>query len=255
MTPSRLNLNGVSVAFGGLKAVSGVSLAIEAGERVGLIGPNGAGKTTLVNAIAGEIRPDSGSVSMGGVDVTGLPPFRRFRTGLARTFQVAHPFPALSVLDAVMLGPLAKGMSLSDAADAAQSALSTLGRQGDGEKSMRALNPVSAKLVELARIVASQPSVVLLDELLAGLLPTERKRILEVLTEVSSTNSWATVMIEHLIGDIRTFCDRVVVLVQGTVLADGPTDSVLADQSVIEAYLGDSAKVVAQMSRGQQGDV
>lgn len=251
MTDERLFVDDVTVAFGGLKAVSGVSLSVRSGERVGLIGPNGAGKTTLVNTVAGEIRPDTGRVVIGGTDVTSMKPFRRFRVGLARTFQVAHPFPALPVLDAVMLGPLSKGLSLADAEAAAWSALSALERQDDAKKVMSELNPISAKLAELARIVASEPSVVLLDELLAGLLPAERHRVLDVLTEVSSAKGWATVMIEHLIGDIRRFCDRVIVLVQGCVLADGATDEVLADARVIEAYLGDSASVVADLSPEQ----
>jgi branched-chain amino acid transport system ATP-binding protein len=251
MTDARLVVDNLTVTFGGLKAVSTVSLAVGKGERVGLIGPNGAGKTTLVNAIAGEITPDAGNVMIGETEVTRLKPFRRFRVGLARTFQVAHPFPALPVLDAVMLGPLSKGLSLADAEEAARAALSALGRQDDVRKVMSELNPISAKLVELARIVASEPSEVLLDELLAGLLPGERHRVLDVLTEVSSANGWATVMIEHLIGDIRRFSDRVIVLVQGSVLADGATDEVLADTRVIEAYLGDSAAVVAKLSADQ----
>jgi branched-chain amino acid transport system ATP-binding protein len=237
---ARLAVEDITVSFGGLTAVAAASFTVAEGERVGLIGPNGAGKTTLVNTIAGEIRPNSGTVSIGGVDITGLKPFRRFRNGLARTFQVAHPFPALSVLDAVILGPLSKGATTATAEGAAIEALVALGRMDDARKTMSELNPVSAKLVELARIVASKPSVVLLDELLAGLLPSERHRVLDTLAEVSASNGWATVMIEHLIGDIRRFCDRVVVLVQGAVLADGPTDEVLADPRVIGAYLGSS---------------
>ena len=252
MSDSQLSVQGVSVQFGGLKAVTDVTFSLRSSERVGLIGPNGAGKTTLVNTISGEITPVSGRVAIAGHDVTRRRPFQRFRAGLARTFQVAHPFPALSVLDAVMLGPLSRGRGISDAETAAMAALELLGQANDARKPMKDLNPVTSKLVELARVVASDPKVVLLDELLAGLLPAERHRVVDVLAELAVIRSWSTVMIEHLIGDVRRFCDRVVVLVEGTVLADGPTDAVLADPAVIEAYLGVSARPLVTRT-GSQG--
>lgn len=233
-----LEVEGVRVLFGSLAAVDDVTLGIHVGERVGLIGPNGAGKTTLVNVIGGEIVPQGGRVRLGGKDITQLKPFQRFRAGLARTFQVAHPFPGLSVEDAVMVGPLSKGCSVSEAQTRAARAMEVLDISDLANRSMRELNPVSAKVVELCRIVASEATVVLLDELLTGLLPGERRRVLEVLSELSSSQQWATVMIEHLIGEIRDFCDRVVVLQEGAVLADGKTDEILADPRVVEAYLG-----------------
>ena len=240
----------LTVTFGGLTAVSEVSLQVRAGERVGLIGPNGAGKTTLVNTIAGEIRPASGSVRLGQSDASRLRPFQRFRAGLARTFQVAHPFPELGVMDAVMLGPLAKGKSHSDARDVAYDALVSIDRGHQASRTMRELNPTEAKLVELARVIASEPSVVLLDELLAGSLPRERQLIVEKLAEVSERCQWATILIEHLIPDVRSFCERIVVMDQGRVIADGPTDQVLNDPQVLTAYLGkamERANVVAQV--------
>ena len=237
---SPLVINGVTVAFGGLTAVSDVSLEVRAGERVGLIGPNGAGKTTLVNTISGEIQPRAGTVRIDGVDVSSHRPFQRFRAGLARTFQVAHPFPALGVLDAVMLGPLAKGMSRTEAQTVALEALAAIGRGRHSGRTMSELNPTEAKLVELARVIASNPAVVMLDELLAGSLPSERHAILELLTEVSGEKRWATILIEHLIPDVRSFCERVVVLDQGRIIADGPTDAVLEDPGVLKAYLGNA---------------
>ena len=233
-----LEVEGVRVLFGSLAAVDDVTLSVNMGERVGLIGPNGAGKTTLVNVIGGEIIPQGGSVRLAGQDITRAKPFQRFRGGLARTFQVAHPFPGLTVLDAVMVGPLSKGSSIREARTSALRAMDLLDIASLGERSMRELNPVSAKVVELCRIVASEATVVLLDELLTGLLPGERARVLEVLSGLSTSQRWATVMIEHLIAEIRGFCDRVVVLQEGVVLADGKTDEVLADPRVVEAYLG-----------------
>jgi branched-chain amino acid transport system ATP-binding protein len=161
----------VRVQFGGVVAVRDVSLKVHAGERVGLIGPNGAGKTSLVNSLSGEIRPTSGRVLLGGVDVSRSAPHRHFRHGLSRTFQVAHPFPALTVIDSVMLGPLSAGQSVPASAERGFEALRTLGLARDADREMADLNPVTAKLVELARIIAAEPTVVLLDELLAGLLP------------------------------------------------------------------------------------
>lgn len=233
-----LRAEDVRVQFGGVAAVKDVTFGISEGERVGLIGPNGAGKTSLVNTLSGEIRPARGSVLIGGADVTRTPPHRRFRLGLSRTFQVAHPFPHLTVMDSAMLGPLASGKSRSEAAARAAESLSLLGLIAQANREMAALNPVSAKLVELARIIAADAKIVLLDELLAGLMPGERTYVLDTLIDISSTQRWATVMIEHLIADVRRFCQRLAVLVDGELIAEGPTNEVLADPRVISAYLG-----------------
>jgi branched-chain amino acid transport system ATP-binding protein len=237
-----LEADAIRVQFGGVVAVRDVSLQVQAGERLGLIGPNGAGKTSLVNTLSGEIRPAAGRVFLDGADVTRQAPHRHFRAGLSRTFQVAHPFPGLSVIDSVMLGPLSAGESIPVSAERGHDALRTLGLGRDADREMRDLNPVTAKLVELARIIAAEPKAVLLDELLAGLMPQERTEVLDSLIGISESRSWATVMIEHLIGDVRRFCGRLAVLVDGTLIADGPTADVLADPQVITAYLGEKAQ-------------
>jgi branched-chain amino acid transport system ATP-binding protein len=235
---SRWELRKVSVAFGGLFALRKVSISIAAGERVGLIGPNGAGKTTFVNCIAGEIRPAEGAVFRGDVDVTGWPVHKRFRHGLGRTFQIASPFPAMTVIDSVALGVLAITGHTKQATEQAIDALESLRIAHLAQRPMRDLNAVSSKLVELARLIAVNAELVILDELLAGLVPGERSFVLDVLDELSNEAHWAVLMIEHLIHDVRRFCPRVVVLVQGEVLADGPTQAVLEDSRVIAAYLG-----------------
>jgi branched-chain amino acid transport system ATP-binding protein len=205
---------------------------------VGLIGPNGAGKTTLVNALMGDLRPSAGRVLIGGADVSRWAPHRRFRAGLGRTFQIAHPFPAMTALESVAIGPLARGDTVADAEERAIEALSLLKLGHLARRPMRELNSVDAKLVELARLAASDLRIVLLDELLAGLVPAERSFILKALDEVSTASGWTVLMIEHLISDVRSFCPRVVVLVSGSIIADGDTSAVLADERVIEAYLG-----------------
>jgi branched-chain amino acid transport system ATP-binding protein len=240
-TEAVLTADAVRVQFGGVVAVDNVTLRVSPGERIGLIGPNGAGKTSLVNTLSGEIRPTSGRVFLAGADVTRASPHRHFRAGLSRTFQVAHPFPRLIVLDSVMLGPLSSGEPMGSSAHRAHDALRTLGLGSVSDREMADLNPVTAKLVELARIIAADPKVVLLDELLAGLMPTERAEVLDRLIEISESRSWATVMIEHLIADVRRFCTRLAVLVEGTLIADGPTAEVLADPQVLAAYLGEKS--------------
>jgi branched-chain amino acid transport system permease protein len=236
--PVWLETDNLSIRFGGVYANRDVSLKLAPGSRVGLIGPNGAGKTTLVNALMGDLRPSAGRVLIGETDVSRWSPHRRFRAGLGRTFQIAHPFPAMTALESVAIGPLARGDTVADAEARAVEALSLLKLGHLARRPMRELNSVDAKLVELARLAASDLRVVLLDELLAGLVPAERSFILRTLDEVSSASGWTVLMIEHLISDVRSFCPRVIVLVSGSIIADGDTSAVLADERVIEAYLG-----------------
>lgn len=233
-----LDLEDVSKRFGGLQAVDDVTFRLDRGERVGLLGPNGAGKTTLLNCVTGDLKPSSGRVVLQGKPVQGMKPHRLFELGLARTYQVVNPFPALTVHESTTLGALVHGRDVSRAKDRAMEALRTLELVGWADTPMGQLNIVAMKEVELARIVASDPAVVFLDELLAGLRPTEVEHILDVIEEICTKGRWTVVMIEHLIGAIMRFCDRVIVMNQGAVIADGTPDAVTSDEKVIDAYLG-----------------
>lgn len=234
----RLEVRGLGKRFGGLQAVRDVSFTAGDGERIGLLGPNGAGKTTLTNLVTGDIRPSEGEVLLDGERVTGRPPHQLFRRGLARTYQVANPFPALTVLDAVMIGGLAGTRDVGAARDAARSALQLLGLAGRTDTPMRSLTIVEMKEVELARIVAAGASVVFLDEVLAGLRPNEVDDLLDVVDELAREQGLTVVMIEHLVGAVLRFCERLIVMNEGAVIADGPAAEVARDDAVIDAYLG-----------------
>lgn len=236
--PVRLEVRGLGKRFGGLRAVREVSFTARQGERIGLLGPNGAGKTTLTNLVTGDIRPSEGEVVLDGRTITGLRPHARFRLGLARTYQVANPFPALTALDSVMVGALAGTSDVARARATAEDALGLLGLRAKAGTPMNRLNIVEMKEVELARIIASGASVVFLDEVLAGLRPVEIGELLDVVEEVAREHGLTVVMIEHLIGAVMRFCRRIIVMNEGAVIADGPADEVARDDAVIDAYLG-----------------
>jgi branched-chain amino acid transport system ATP-binding protein len=233
-----LELRGVGKSFGGLRAVRDVDLTVHEGERVGLLGPNGAGKTTLTNLVAGDLKVSAGGVFLRGESLGKAPPHARFRRGLARTYQVANPFPAMTALESATLGALVHTKNVKEAEAAGADALAMLQLSHTLSTPMRELNIVEMKEVELARIVASRPSLVFLDEVLAGLRPTEISDVLDVVEALASRHNWAVVMIEHLIGAVMRFCDRLIVMNEGQVIADGPSEDVARNEAVIDAYLG-----------------
>jgi branched-chain amino acid transport system ATP-binding protein len=235
-----LELRGVSRSFGGLAAVRSVDLNVEQGQIVGLIGPNGAGKTTLFNLIAGTYRPTSGAVVFDGQDITRLAPYARCRLGIARTFQLVRPFPHLSVLDNVAIGGVYgrhPAASRTAAEKDARESLQLLGLLDRANQLAKSLTLVDRKRLEMARALATQPRLLLLDELLAGLNPSEVVLALDLVRRVRDSGI-TIVMVEHLVKALFGVSDRVAVLNAGEKICEGKPESVAQDARVIQAYLG-----------------
>lgn len=226
--------------FGGVQALRGVSLSVDEGERVAVIGPNGSGKTTLFNVITGFVKPDRGRVYVGGVDVTGEPPYRVAARGVARTFQLVKPFKGMTVLENVVTAALSR---ISDVDEARREAMEALKRVGLAEKAdVRAelLNLPEKKRLELARALALRPRVLLLDEVMAGLRPREIEFIVSLLKELSS-DGVSIVVVEHVLKAVSMVAERVIVLHHGLKIAEGSPEEVMRDERVREAYIGPMA--------------
>ena len=225
--------------FGGLHAVAGVSFEMAAGEIVGLIGPNGAGKTTLFHLISGFAAPDRGEVRFEGATTRGLRPHEICRRGLARTFQIVKPFPGLTVLENVRVGALARTPTFGAATRKAREVLALVGLEDRADRTARGLTLADRKRLELARALATEPRLLLLDEVMAGLTPTETERIIEICRAINARGI-AILLIEHVMRAVMALSRRVVVLSQGQVLAAGAPDAIARDPRVVEAYLGEA---------------
>ncbi len=231
-----LAANNVSKSFGGLKALDDVTLSVGQGEIVALIGPNGAGKTTLFSIVSGFLPADTGVVTFEGTDITGEPPHRICRLGLARTFQLTRPFAALSVRENIAVGAhlhSARREALAKADEVA----SLLGLTDVLEQNADGLTVAFRKRLELARALATQPKMLLLDEVFAGLNPTEIESILPVIRKIRD-GGVTIVLVEHVMQAVMRLSDRIVVLNNGCVIAEGAPEAVAANAIVIEAYLG-----------------
>lgn len=235
-----LAVQGVSKRFGGLLAVADASLAVERGTITGLIGPNGAGKTTLFAVIAGFIPPSAGRIVFEGVDVTAEAAHLRARRGVVRTFQIVQPFAGLSVRENIAVGAHLRHSGRADALDRAAGVAARVGLVPELDKSAAALTVAGRKRLELARALATEPALLLLDEVLAGLNPSEIDAMLPVLRSLCE-GGVTILMIEHVMQAVMQLCSHVHVLAQGRMIAAGPPRQVCEDPAVIEAYLGAGA--------------
>ena len=235
-----LDVAGVSRRFGGLLAVDGASLTVAEGEMVGLIGPNGAGKTTLFAIVSGFLTPDTGSIRFDGRDVTREAAHLRARQGIARTFQVVQPFAGLTVRDNIVVGAYLHYLRRQDAISHAEAVARRLGLETMLDRPASDLTVAGRKRLELARALATEPKALLLDEVLAGLNPSEIRDIIPVIRAIRDSGV-TVLMIEHVMQAVMSLCERVYVLAQGRVIAAGEPRDVCADPLVIEAYLGHGA--------------
>ncbi len=236
-----LQVEGVSKRFRGLVAVDDVSLSVAEGEIFAVIGPNGAGKTTLFNIIAGVYAPDGGRVVFAGEDVTGRSPDRICGAGLARTFQIVRPFPGLSVFENAVIGGLSHRADMAAARDIAGDTLRLLELWDKRNQKAASLTLPDRKRLEVARALATAPRLLLLDEVMAGLRPTETDRMVAVLRMLNRERRLTLVLIEHVMRAVMALAGRIHVLHHGATIAEGPPEAVTRDPAVVSSYLGTEA--------------
>jgi branched-chain amino acid transport system ATP-binding protein len=236
-----LALAGVGKHFAGLRAVDGVTWAVPAGPIYAIIGPNGAGKTTLFNTIAGVFKPDAGTITFDGGRIDGLTANQVCRRGIGRTFQLVRPFAALSVEDNVIVGALLHRPHVDAAREHAREVLRRLDLYDKRWQRASALTLPDRKRLELARALATDPKLLLLDEVMAGLRPTEIDRIVDVLRELNRESGVTILLIEHVMRAVMALASRILVLHHGAAIAEGTPDEVVHDKAVVESYLGAEA--------------
>ncbi|HVX92333.1 MAG TPA: ABC transporter ATP-binding protein [Xanthobacteraceae bacterium] len=241
-----LEVSGLSKRFGGVRAVEDLSFTVEDGEILGLIGPNGAGKSTVFNLINGVFPPDQGRVIFDGTDLTGLPPYRIARYGLARAHQVVQPLAGMTVFENCTVGACfgRENLSLGRAREVVYEVAELVGLSDRLDDLASQLTTAGKKRLELARALCARPRLLLLDEVLAGLNPTEVERMIEVIRAIRKRGI-AILMIEHVMRAIMSLSDRIVVINLGRKLAEGSPQQVVNDPLVIAAYLGDE-KILAR---------
>ena len=235
-----LEVANLSKSFGGLVAVNGLSFTVKEREVLGIIGPNGSGKTTVLNLISGAFRSTSGNIYLSGQQISQKSAHHIARAGVSRTFQLVRVLPGLSVIDNVMAGAVFGHRRLwnQQARSHAESLISRVGLEDKRHSPVSALTYIDQKRVELARALAGDPQVLLLDEWLAGLNPSELQTGIALIQSLSEEGR-TIILVEHVMDAIRTLCDRCVVMNSGQLLAEGSPDAVLSDPAVITAYLGE----------------
>lgn len=233
-----LTAEGLTKAFGGLVAVNGFDMAVNRQDIVGLIGPNGAGKTTLFALISGFLKPDGGRVRFHGEDITGLRPHKIARRGLVRTFQLAQPFPAITTLENVMVGSFTRERPPERARKAALAILERVGLGAKADAIAGGINLVERKRLEVARALATRPQLLLLDEVMAGLNPTETGQMIELINKLAA-EGMTVVLIEHVMKAVMSVCSRILVVHHGEKIAEGTPVEIAENPRVIEAYLGE----------------
>jgi branched-chain amino acid transport system ATP-binding protein len=233
-----LKLERISKRFRGLLAVDAVSFEVLEGAIFAVIGANGAGKTTLFNMIAGAMAPDDGVITFAGAPITGLAPDAVCRRGIARTFQLVRPFPALTVEDNVIVGALLRHHDVGAARERAQAVLRRLDLFDKRRRVAATLTLPDRKRLEVARALATEPKLLLLDEVMAGLRPTETDRMVATLREINRDSGLTILLIEHVMRAVMALAARVLVLDHGVAIAAGTPETVVRDPAVVQSYLG-----------------
>ena len=236
-----LDVVNISKNFSGLRAVAEVTFAVPEGEIFAVIGPNGAGKTTLFNLIAGAMTPDDGRISFAGTRIDGLTPDEVCRRGIGRTFQLVRPFPGLTVEDNVVVGALLRRPDVSSAMRHAHDVLRRLDLFDKRAQPAGALTLPDRKRLEVARALATEPKLLLLDEVMAGLRPTETDRMVEILRKINKESGLTILLIEHVMRAVMSVATRVLVLHHGAAIAEGTPEAVVRHPAVVQSYLGAEA--------------
>jgi branched-chain amino acid transport system ATP-binding protein len=233
-----LRIQGLTKSFGGLKAVSDLDFEIREGEIVGLIGPNGAGKTTIFNLISGYYEPDEGQIAFLGESIIGFKPHKICARGLTRTFQLLQPFTGMTTIENTMVGAFSTTRSMGGCVRKAEGVLHLVGLDGKKDTLCENLTLPDRKCLELARALATEPRLLLLDEIMAGLMEPEWQKMLDVILGIRN-NGVTVLLIEHVMKAVMRVSDRIIVINEGCKISEGNPEVVTNDQKVIAAYLGD----------------